>query len=376
MGTLHDSVPCDIGDAAMGMACAGTSNDGRASRHWNISDSLCGRLGMTRKRSKDMSKPNRIYSASEIKKICLDAGVDDVGLVDPDRDPLQEEREGVLYVYPLTRSIISVVIAGNRENIQSPARYVANEEYHRTGDRTSSISREVLRRLNRLGIRGVVVNKSWPMAMERHPGKIWDVSHKIMAVEAGLGHMGMNRLVLHPKYGSCIQLQSILVDGVIDEYDHPLDENPCIKCNLCTAVCPTGAISKDQPFDFMACMTHTYRDNFSGFNDLVEAIVTSRDMEGYRTHFDDRETGFMWQSLMFRMSYRCGYCMAVCPAGEEVKPGYLENKKEHVEKILKPLRDRQERVYVTGGSRAEAKVRLNSNKEVMIVKGMARSLPK
>jgi epoxyqueuosine reductase QueG len=214
------------------------------------------------------------------------------------------------------------------------------------------------------------------MAMDRHPGKIWDVSHKTMAVEAGLGHMGMNRLVLHPKYGSCVQLESILVNGVMDEYDHPLEENPCIKCNLCAAVCPTGAITKDQPFDFMACLTHSYRDNNIGFSNLVEAIVNSKDMEEYRSRFDDRETSFMWQSLMFRMSYRCGYCMAVCPAGEEVKPVYLENKKEHVERILKPLKDRQERIYVTAGSRAEAKARRNTTKEVMIVRGIARSLPK
>lgn len=322
-----------------------------------------------------MSKLNGIHSSMEIKRICLDAGADDVGLVDLDRDALSMEREGILHVYPLTRSVISIVMANNRENMQSPARYVANEEFHHTGDRTSSVSREILRRLNQLGIRGVVVNKDWPMAMDRYPGKIWDVSHKIMAVEAGLGHMGMNRLVLHPKYGSCVQLESILVNGLMDEYDHPLEENPCIKCNLCAAVCPTGAITKDQPFDFMACLTHSYRDNNIGFNNLVEAIVTSKDMDEYRSRFDDRETSFMWQSLMFRMSYRCGYCMAVCPAGEEVKPVYLENKKEHVERIVKPLKDRQERIYVTAGSRAEAKAKRNTSKEVMIVKGMARSLP-
>jgi len=322
-----------------------------------------------------MSKPNGIYSAAEIKKICLDAGADDVGLVDLDRDALQKEREGILHVYSLTRSIISIVVANNRENMQSPARYLANGEFHHTGDRASSISRDVLRRLNQLGIRGIVVNKDWPMAMDRYPGKIWDVSHKIMAVESGLGHMGLNRLVLHPKYGSCVQLESVLVNGVMDEYDHPLEENPCIQCNLCAAVCPTGAITKDQPFYFMACITHSYRDNYAGFNNMIEAIVTSQDMEEYRSHFDDRETGFMWQSLMFRMSYRCGYCMAVCPAGEEVKPVYLENKKEHIEGILKPLRDRQERVYVLAGSKAEAKAGQNPNKEVRVVKGMMRFRP-
>ena len=105
---------------------------------------------------------------------------------------------------------------------------------------------------------------------------------------------------------------------------------------------------------------------------MVEAIVTSCSMEEYRKYFDERETAFMWQSLMYKMSYRCGYCMAVCPAGEEAKLAYIEDKKGYVEKVLKPLRDRNERVYVTAGSRAEAKAKQDSSKEVMIVKGISR----
>ena len=318
----------------------------------------------------------KIYSAEAIKKICLEAGADDVGLVDLEREALEKEREGILHVYSLARSVLSIIVTNNRENLQSPARYVANEEYHHTGDKTSELSREILRRLNRIGIRGVVVNKGWPMDLDRYPGKIWDVSHKIMAVEAGLGHMGLNRLVLHPRFGSAVQLDSILINGLVDQYDRPLTENPCIKCNLCAVVCPTGAITTGQPFDFMACITHTYRDNMTGFQDWVEAMVTSKDMAEYGTHFTGRETAFMWQSLMFRMSYRCSYCMAVCPAGEEVKPGYLADKKDHVERILKPLRDRVEPVYVVAGSKAEIRVQKNPHKEVRIVPGMFRPVPK
>ena len=162
----------------------------------------------------------------------------------------------------------------------------------------------------------------------------------------------------------------------MDQYDRPLTENPCIKCNLCAVVCPTGAITRGQPFDFLACITHTYRDNMTGFQNWVEAMVTSQEMTKYRTHFTDRETAFMWQSLMFRMSYRCSYCMAVCPAGEEIKADYLKNKKNHVKRILKPLRDRPEPVYVTAGSKAEARAKRNPNKEVRIVPGMIRTPPK
>lgn len=51
---------------------------------------------------------------------------------------------------------------------------------------------------------------------------------------------------------------------------------------------------------------------------------------------------------MFQLSSRCSYCMAVFPAGEDVKlKNYLKNKKGFIERILKPLRDCKEPVYVT-----------------------------
>ncbi|HYA92423.1 MAG TPA: hypothetical protein VEK32_13095 [Thermodesulfobacteriota bacterium] len=64
----------------------------------------------------------RVYSGDTIEKICLEAGADDVGLVDLDRQSVRKEKEGglqVLHAYPLTRSIIAIIAVNNRENIQS-----------------------------------------------------------------------------------------------------------------------------------------------------------------------------------------------------------------------------------------------------------------
>ena len=307
------------------------------------------------------------FLAADLKKVCLELGADDVGFVDIDREALQKEREGILKVYPLTRSIISIIKVMNRENLQSTARYVASDEYHSVGDEFAGIGRRILRRLNQLGIRGVVPTKSWPMDLNRWPGKIWDISHKILAVEAGLGQMGLNRIVLHPQYGSFIQLNSILIDAELDEYSRPLAENPCIKCHLCAAVCPTGAITKDAPFDFFACSTHCYRDNMIGFQKWIETIISSKDMAEYRSRYTDSETAFLWQSLMFRISYRCGYCVGVCPAGEEPKERYLRDKAAYIQQVLKPLQDKAEPVYVLAGSKAEAAAKRNPKKQVKSV---------
>ena len=46
----------------------------------------------------------------------------------------------------------------------------------------------------------------FPMEMDRFPGKTWVVSHKPVAVAAGLGQMGIHRNVIHPKFGNFILL--------------------------------------------------------------------------------------------------------------------------------------------------------------------------
>ena len=146
-----------------------------------------------------MGRENGTYSAASIKKICLDAGADDVGLVDLERESLQEEREGILHVYSLTRSIIAVVTVNNRENIQSPARYVANEEFHHTGDKTSSVS-------SRDPSPPEPTRHSWGCREQGMAHGYGSISREDLGCKpqdhgggGRLGHMGMNRLVLHPK---------------------------------------------------------------------------------------------------------------------------------------------------------------------------------
>ena len=66
--------------------------------------------------------------------------------------------------------------------------------------------------LERQGIRAVNPAMGFPMEMDRfNQGKIWVVSHKPVAVAAGLGHMGIHRNVIHPRFGNFILLGTVLV---------------------------------------------------------------------------------------------------------------------------------------------------------------------
>ena len=190
------------------------------------------------------------------------------------------------------------------------------------------------------------------MEMDRFPGKIWVVGHKPVAVAAGLGMMGIHRNVIHPKFGNFILLGTVLIDGEATTYDQPIEYNPCLECKLCVAACPVGAITPNGDFNFSACYTHNYREFMGGFTDWVENVADSKNRLDYRKRVTDPESASMWQSLSYGANYKAAYCMAVCPAGEDVIGPYLANKKTHLQEYVKPLQEKDETVYVLPNSDA------------------------
>ena len=75
---------------------------------------------------------------------------------------------------------------------------------------------EIIRRLNEMGIRALYCHPGFPMDQYMLSGKLWEISHKPIAEQAGIGRTGINRNILHPKYGSFILLDSILIDVEVD----------------------------------------------------------------------------------------------------------------------------------------------------------------
>jgi NAD-dependent dihydropyrimidine dehydrogenase PreA subunit len=245
----------------------------------------------------------------------------------------------------------------NRENVRSPARSVANLEFHHTGDQVNDIARNIVATLERHGIRALNPAMGFPMEMERFPGeKIWVVSHKPVAIAAGLGHMGIHRNVIHPQFGNFILLGTILMDVEVTAHNTPIDYNPCLECKLCVSACPVGAIAPDGHFNFSACYTHNYREFLGGFTDWAENVAESKNSRDYRRKVDQSESVSMWQSLSFGANYKAAYCMAACPAGEDVIGPFLTNRKGFVKEVVKPLQNKEEPVYVVPGSDAEAYV--------------------
>lgn len=292
----------------------------------------------------------------QLRELCLTAGADDVGFVSLERSELEDQRQDILALFPHAKTLISIVSRMNREPVRSPARTIANMEFHHASEHVDEVGHHIVKELEACGIRARNPAAGFPMEMKGFPGKVWVVSHKPVAVAAGLGRMGIHRNVIHPRFGNFILLGTIIVDAPVNREDRPIDYNPCLECKLCVAACPVGAIGSDGHFNFSSCYTHNYREFMSGFSDWVETVVTSDNIRDYRSEVSLSETTSWWQSLSFGANYKAAYCMSVCPAGEDVIGPFLTDRKEFLQNVVRPLRESEETIYVTAGSDAEEHV--------------------
>ena len=78
------------------------------------------------------------------------------------------------------------------------------------------------------------------------------LSHKKVGYLAGLGHIGLNNLLVNPELGARFRLVTVLTDMPL-EADKPL-EGDCGECRECLEPCPANAIrERKEDFDHMAC---------------------------------------------------------------------------------------------------------------------------
>ncbi len=320
-----------------------------------------------------LAAPLEPMDANWLKDLARRCGADDAGLVEIDRAALDDQRGLIRQVYAQTRTLLSFVVRMNREPIRSVVRSVANQEFHAVYDAVNETARSIVAALDEAHIPACNSVAAFPMEVQ-NAGRTWLVGHKPVAVAAGLGQMGVHRSVIHPKFGSFILLGTVLIGKEASAYDRPIDYNPCLGCNLCVAACPVTALKPDGHFDFLTCYTHNYREFLGNFVDWVGQVADAKSAKDYRRKVPDGETISMWQSLSFKPGYKAAYCISVCPAGEDVINPFLEDRKAYVERIVRPLRDKAETLFVLPGSDAETEARQRfPNKAVKRVRRILRT---
>jgi hypothetical protein len=173
-------------------------------------------------RGEDRRAAEKTLDGGWLRRLALACGAYDSGLVELARPGLDSQRDEILRNYPWTRSLLSFVVRMAREPVRGAPRSVANLEFHRAGEEINEVGAAIVAKLEVRGIRAVNPSMGFPMEMyQAGGGAIWVVSHKPVAVEAGLGHMGIHRNLIHPKFGNFVLLGTILIGCEASDYDHP-----------------------------------------------------------------------------------------------------------------------------------------------------------
>ncbi|WP_418990856.1 tRNA epoxyqueuosine(34) reductase QueG [Alistipes sp.] len=132
--------------------------------------------------------------------------------------------------------------AGHRTKVAS---YACAADYHTT---IKQMLGEMLERLRVLhpGLAGRAFVDTAPLG------------EKQLAVEAGLGWIGRQSLLVTPQLGSYVLLGELLLCDEADAYDTPFSGSRCGRCRNCIESCPTGAIVSPHVVDTGRCIAcHT-----------------------------------------------------------------------------------------------------------------------
>lgn len=151
-------------------------------------------------------------------------------------------RTAVVCVVSYKNAVGAGYPSGHRTKVAS---YACTTDYHTT-----------LRRM--LGELLAALREQYPGLGGRCFVDTAPLAEKQLAVEAGLGWIGRQSLLVTPRWGSYVVLGELLLTDIADRYDTPLEGAGCGACRRCMESCPTGAVFAERRIDARRCIScHT-----------------------------------------------------------------------------------------------------------------------
>lgn len=152
-------------------------------------------------------------------------------------------------------------------------------------------------------------------------GTYGPISLRHAAVEAGLGTLGLNMMLVTPQYGPRIYLGGVLTDVAL-ECDGPPREAYCLgpKCGRCLLACPPDAV-QHWGLNKPACATCAQKEGAGSFMRFLHKLISAETREEKFEAAHSLETVDQWQSLRSGLGAyaACPRCFEVCPVGDTYK---------------------------------------------------------
>lgn len=127
-----------------------------------------------------------------------------------------------------------------------------------------------------------------PVAQQNEEELLALFSFKYAAVNAGLGWIGKNDVLITEEYGPRVRLSAVLIDYPF-EYGNKMTESRCGSCTKCVDICPHKALTGAN------WNINTLR------NELIDYHLCNQKRSAYIESLGRK--------------HACGLCMAVCPYG-------------------------------------------------------------
>ncbi len=237
-----------------------------------------------------------------IKQMCEQRGMDVVGFADPAlvEAPSYLKPSDAL---PECRSIIVFGKAVPSEAYAEDSNKAYNKAVFSYHDVLDALSADIVAFLQSRGHPSVLVGAFRPIVFRK--GKFRGrISLKHAAQAAGIGTIGLNTLLLSPKYGPRLRMGGVVTTARLTP-DSPMAKPVCIEgCTLCIDKCPYGALSKDG-IDFYRCLTRAHGHPL---------ISTSKATEGFPDwNWLNKVAAWMYNTFGANYTYLCWECITSCP---------------------------------------------------------------
>jgi epoxyqueuosine reductase QueG len=191
-----------------------------------------------------------------------------------------------------TRAVVLAVRLADPilDGIEDTPTPLYSQHYQRVNALLDELATRTAQDLTLDGHRAVPLPASQTLDRENH---VSYVSHKALALAAGLGWQGKSLLLVTPEHGPRVRLVSLLTDAGLTA-GRPV-KNRCGSCTFCVEACPVGAIrgvnteyhyeSRQEALDFDSCADNCHS------NEKMEHIAGPV----------------------------CGVCVRACPWGKKKK---------------------------------------------------------
>ena len=197
---------------------------------------------------------------AEVKRVALASGADLVGVASIDRFDGAPADVHPRSIFGETQSVIAMacrMVRGALKSIEEGKFWQAYncDSYQYLNEVLAPhMLRKVVTFLEDRGYTSVPIHNPFCVGVGRpvRPGEARPdgmVSLRVIGCAAGLGELGLSKLLLTPQFGPRQRVFAVLTDAMLQP-DPLLAEGICRNCGSCAQACPAGAISLERSIRF------------------------------------------------------------------------------------------------------------------------------